>query len=87
MKFRLPLTQVELADVLGLSIVHMNRVMMSLRRSGAIHWTNHTVTITDWNKLVEIADFDSGYMSLVRCASELRPIHKAAEPSVGAFPI
>lgn len=83
MKFRLPLTQVELADGLGLSIVHMNRVMMSLRRSWAIHWTNHTVTI----KLIEIADFDSGYMSLVRCASELRPIHKAAEPGVGAFPI
>lgn len=65
MKFRLPLTQAELADVLGLSTVHMNRVVKILRQSGAILWTDHTVIITDWSKLVDIADFDPSYLSLI----------------------
>ena len=34
MSFHLPLSQAELADVLGLSVVHMNRVIGALRRSG-----------------------------------------------------
>lgn len=64
--FHLPLTQAELADVLGLSTVHMNRVMQSLRRSGAADWVHHTVHILDWNKLVDLADFDPTYLSLFR---------------------
>lgn len=66
MTFRLPLSQAELADVLGLSVVHMNRVIGALRNLGAIAWTHHMVTILDWQRLVEIAEFDPTYLSMNR---------------------
>ncbi|RJT41350.1 Crp/Fnr family transcriptional regulator [Mesorhizobium waimense] len=66
MSFRLPLSQLELADVLGLSVVHMNRVIAALRNIGVIGWANHTVTILDWERLVQIAEFDPTYLSMNR---------------------
>lgn len=62
--FHLPLSQNEMADVLGLSLVHMNRVIQSLRRDGLISWANHTVTILNWERLKEVAEFDPTYLSL-----------------------
>ena len=69
MSFLLPLSQSEMADVLGLSVVHMNRVLQALRKSGVVSWTNHTVTILDWDRLAGVAEFDPTYLSL---ASEPR---------------
>ncbi|PDQ18362.1 Crp/Fnr family transcriptional regulator [Mesorhizobium sanjuanii] len=66
MSFLLPLSQAELADVLGLSVVHMNRVIGTLRKIGVIGWANHKVTILDWQRLVEIAEFDPTYLSMNR---------------------
>ncbi|WP_296744204.1 Crp/Fnr family transcriptional regulator [Mesorhizobium sp.] len=66
MSFHLPVSQAELADVLGLSVVHMNRVISALRNSGVISWANHTVTILDWHKLQDIAEFDPTYLSMAR---------------------
>lgn len=66
MNFHLPVSQAELADVLGLSVVHMNRVISALRNSGVISWANHTVTILDWHKLQQIAEFDPTYLSMER---------------------
>ena len=62
--FNLPLSQAELADVLGLSVVHMNRVIGSLRKSAAVNWANHTVTIVDWRLLAQMAEFDPTYLSM-----------------------
>jgi CRP-like cAMP-binding protein len=64
MSFQLSLSQLEMADVLGLSVVHMNRVIQSLRREGLISWVNHTVTILDWDGLRELAEFDPTYLSM-----------------------
>jgi CRP-like cAMP-binding protein len=64
MSFHLPLSQAEMADVLGLSVVHMNRVIGALRKVGVIGWANHTVTILDWHRLQEIAEFDPTYLSM-----------------------
>ncbi|TGP20188.1 MULTISPECIES: Crp/Fnr family transcriptional regulator [unclassified Mesorhizobium] len=64
MSFHLPLSQAELADVLGLSVVHMNRVIGALRRMNVINWVSQTVTIVDWPRLVEIAEFDPTYLSM-----------------------
>ncbi|AZO19882.1 MULTISPECIES: Crp/Fnr family transcriptional regulator [unclassified Mesorhizobium] len=66
MSFHLPLSQAELADVLGLSVVHMNRVIGTLRRMNVINWTSHLITILDWARLVEIAEFDPTYLSMNR---------------------
>lgn len=64
MSFNLPLSQAEMADVLGLSVVHMNRVIGSLKKTKVITWTNHTVTILDWDQLAELAEFDPTYLSM-----------------------
>ncbi|AZO08601.1 MULTISPECIES: Crp/Fnr family transcriptional regulator [unclassified Mesorhizobium] len=64
MSFHLPLSQAELADVLGLSVVHMNRVIGTLRRMNVISWANHMITILNWDRLAEIAEFDPTYLSM-----------------------
>lgn len=62
--FHFPLSQGEMADVLGLSLVHMNRVIQTLRRERLISWSNQTITILDWERLQEVAEFDPTYLSL-----------------------
>jgi CRP-like cAMP-binding protein len=61
--FDFPLTQHELADVLGLSVVHMNRVLQQLRAEGLIEFVRSRLTICDRRRLTEVADFDPGYLT------------------------
>jgi CRP-like cAMP-binding protein len=60
----LPLTQAELADTVGLSSVHVNRVIQHLRRDGLIAWRGGTLTIKDIEGLKTFAGFDPGYLHL-----------------------
>jgi CRP-like cAMP-binding protein len=62
----MPLTQGVLADVLGLSPVHVNRTVQDLRREQVVHWSTGDVQIKHWDRLVEIAEFDPVYLNLVR---------------------
>jgi CRP-like cAMP-binding protein len=64
--FRVPLSQAKLADALGISHVHTNRVIQELREIGLIEWKRDSVTIKDWEHLVKIAEFDPTYLSLQR---------------------
>ncbi|WP_084355781.1 Crp/Fnr family transcriptional regulator [Novosphingobium lentum] len=43
----LPITQTQIADMLGLSLVHTNRSLQTLRRSGLIAWTPNEIRIPD----------------------------------------
>ena len=63
--FDLPITQVELADAIGTSTVHVNRVLQALRAEGLIETKSTQVTIPDWEKLKEMGDFDPLYLHLV----------------------
>jgi CRP-like cAMP-binding protein len=62
--FKLPLTQAELGDTLGLSTVHVNRILQELRAEGLITWRGETVVIEDWPRLQEIAEFDPTFLCL-----------------------
>jgi CRP-like cAMP-binding protein len=64
MEFEFPVTQVDLADILGLSAVHVNRTLQELRARELIHWKGTTVRILDWDVLAEIAEFDATYLQL-----------------------
>jgi CRP-like cAMP-binding protein len=44
--------------------LHLNRTLQDLRRLGVISWSGQKVTIEDWNRLSEIAEFDPTYLSL-----------------------
>jgi len=60
--FGFPLNQTELADVLGLSSVHVNRTLMALRAAGLMDWRGGRVTLNDWTRLVRLAEFDPLYL-------------------------
>jgi CRP-like cAMP-binding protein len=62
--FQLSLTQAELADVIGISLVHVNKTLQALKRENVFSWENRTLTIIDWERLKEIAEFDDTYLSL-----------------------
>lgn len=60
----LPITQVELADALGLSAVHVNRTLRELRLSGLIDWREKILTIPDVDALTGVARFSPDYLHL-----------------------
>ena len=65
-EFEFPLTQVVLADVLGLSLVHVNRTLREIRERKLVSWRSRSVKILDWDALVEFAQFDPTYLSIRR---------------------
>lgn len=62
--FRLPLTQTVLADALGLTPIHTNRVLRQLERDGLIEREKGWVVFQDAQRLAEISDFDPSYFHL-----------------------
>lgn len=61
-EFALPLSQLVLADALGMTAVHINRVFKELRLSGAMALKRGSVTLLDPVKLIQIAGFDENYL-------------------------
>jgi CRP-like cAMP-binding protein len=66
MTFEFPVTQAQLGDVLGLSVVHVNRKLQDLRAAGLVEWRDGKVKIKDFDKLAELSEFDPTYLSLRR---------------------
>lgn len=62
--FEFPLTQAEIADLVGLSIVHTNRTLQDLRATGFVTWKGNRIAISDWDGLARLADFDPTYLNL-----------------------
>jgi CRP-like cAMP-binding protein len=60
--FELPMTQEQIADATGMTMVHVNRVVHELAAQGVIIWDQRQITITDWPRLRRIADFDPAYL-------------------------
>lgn len=60
--FECPLTQYHLADALGLSAVHVNRVLRQLREEGLVTVRDGHVTFLDYAGLVKLAEFDPAYL-------------------------
>ena len=59
-----PVTQGDLAEMTGLSPVHINRTLQTLREQGLISFGRGTLTIRDWEALVELGDFRDDYLHL-----------------------
>jgi CRP-like cAMP-binding protein len=68
----LPLTQVELAETLGLSSVHVNRTLQQLRRQKLITLNGGTLTIQDLRALEELSFFNPDYLHLDYAAGTAR---------------
>ena len=57
-----PLSQHVLSDALGLSAVHVNRVLRELREAGLVTFHKGKVTFLDFDGLVAVAEFDRSYL-------------------------
>ena len=62
--YEFPLTQRELSECLGLTVVHANRTIQELRRRGLVELENRQLTILDRRGLEGIAQFDPTYLYL-----------------------
>lgn len=60
----LPITQADLSDASGLSVVHVNRTLQELRHEGLIDFARGQLTIHDWDGLALLADFRPDYLHL-----------------------
>jgi len=58
----IPLTQEQLADLLGLTPVHINRTLKTLEATGAVHREGRRLRIGDFAELCRIADFSDLYL-------------------------
>lgn len=62
--YELPLTQRELSECLGLTVVHANRTLQELRRRGLVELENRHLRILDRRGLQGVAEFDPTYLYL-----------------------
>jgi CRP-like cAMP-binding protein len=67
----LPVTQIELADALGLTPVHVSRTMKELRSRQFIRLKDRQLEILDFDALCQIAMFDANYLHLDREGAHL----------------
>jgi CRP-like cAMP-binding protein len=58
-QFDFPVTQSMLADTLGLSTVHVNRILQRFRAQGILDLKRNIVTLGDFEKIVKLGGFDS----------------------------
>ena len=70
--YDLPITQNDLGDILGLTPVHVNRVLQQLRGNGLITLTGKRLIISDVPELKAFADFNPNYLHLQRRAVTTR---------------
>jgi CRP-like cAMP-binding protein len=66
---RMPLTQTDIADILGLSAVHTNRTLRQLVRLGHIDYDGQHVTLRNQQEMAALGDYDSRHLHLDATAS------------------
>jgi CRP-like cAMP-binding protein len=66
--FEVPLTQEEIGDALGLTSVHVNRVLQRLRSEDLISFRLGMLTIHDYRKLEKASGFNPNYLHIERRA-------------------
>lgn len=65
-RFNFPIMQAHLAQAVGISTVHINRVLQELRQRELIVWDGGQAEIRDWSALAALAEFDDLYLHLVQ---------------------
>jgi PAS domain S-box-containing protein len=59
-----PLSQELLGDALGLTKIHINRMLRELRELGCLTFRNGEVSFGDMARLTELAEYDAAYLDL-----------------------
>ena len=63
-RFRMPLTQVDLGDTLGLTPVHVNKILKEFRTRGLLAMKHRMLDVLDAEGLRAIAAFSKDYLQL-----------------------
>ena len=71
-----PITQDELADATGLSVLHVNRTLNQLREDGLIDFGRRELTVIEPEKLRVVAGFNANYLHLRRTEQRDGPVAK-----------
>ena len=71
--FALPVTQEQIADMLGMTSVHVNRTMQQLRKEGLIVVEDRHVTVPNITELRRQGGFDGAYLRTVPSTSVGKP--------------
>jgi len=64
--FDFPITQNELADAVGLTPVHVNRILQALRANGVLELQGKRVSLINHAKVVAVAGFNADYLYLAK---------------------
>ena len=64
-EFECPLTQHDLADALGLSPIHVNRVLRQLRQQDLLTLKSHRAIVHNLAGLIRLAGYDCGYLDQI----------------------
>ena len=57
-RIAIPIRQSQIADMLGLSLVHTNRTIKSLSRDGVVEWKPGEICVPDMEKAAEFAQYE-----------------------------
>ncbi len=66
LSFDFPTTQTELADTVGLTLVHTNRMLQELRAEGLISLKGRKMSMLDLDRLANLSMFNQNYLHLER---------------------
>ncbi len=77
-RFDLPLTQEEIGDALGLTSVHVNRVLQRLRAEDMISLRQGLMTIHDYRALEKASGFNPNYLHIERRVDRPSPVETSA---------
>jgi CRP-like cAMP-binding protein len=77
----LPLRQQDLADAVALTAVHLNRVLMTMRRQNLISLKRHCLSILDLPALQSVAGFDPYYLHPAQPERAPAPAPMRPEPA------
>lgn len=58
-RLEVAITQTQIADMLGLSLVHTNRTIKALERSGEVVWRQNSIAVPDLAAAAELANYDA----------------------------
>jgi CRP-like cAMP-binding protein len=76
---QLPLTQADIGDTLGLTAVHVNRILQDFRREGLITLAHRRLTLHSMERLQSLAQLDGDFLHLGMPMEGERLLRKPAQ--------
>ena len=61
-RLEMPMTQEQIGDATGLTSVHVNRMLQTMRSEGLVSQQGRVIEVRDWDRLQKVADFNPAYL-------------------------